>query len=381
MENLREDIYKDFTLLIDGNNSFKEIIKCINEATKSIKINMFIWRDDHIGNEVARAILEAANRGVKVDICVDRYGVVLEKSEEAKKSFFHKEQSLIEKIKIKTLEIVYPMDGAPLKANDEYSDLYNEIMNHPNISVNKDEFRADHSKYYVFDENILIMGGVNIEDKENGKDMQGRVYQDYMVKLTGKSYVDAFYKKIKEGINMDENYFFGINLKLKDKSIFEMENLYLDMIRKTKRKLHITMAYFSKAGEFINEIINAYNRGVEVTIVIPDNANYQSDSNKKAIKEIMKRTNDDISVYFSKKMLHTKLMINDEFISLGSTNITKKAFNQLNELNLFVRNIDSEFRRELLESVEENISLSNKVASHKDVKYNKGKAFLEGFLV
>jgi len=141
------------------------------------------------------------------------------------------------------------------------------------------------------------------------------------------------------------------------------------------------MAYFSKAGEFINEIINAYNRGVEVTIVIPDNANYQSDSNKKAIKEIMKRTNDDISVYFSKKMLHTKLMINDEFISLGSTNITKKAFNQLNELNLFVRNIDSEFRRELLESVEENISLSNKVASHKDVKYNKGKAFLEGFLV
>ena len=29
------------------------------------------------------------------------------------------------------------------------------------------------------------MGGINIEDKENGADLQGRVYQDYMVKLEG----------------------------------------------------------------------------------------------------------------------------------------------------------------------------------------------------
>ena len=47
---------------------------------------MFIWRDDNIGNKIAKAIIDAANRGVKVNISVDRYGVVLEKSEENKET-------------------------------------------------------------------------------------------------------------------------------------------------------------------------------------------------------------------------------------------------------------------------------------------------------
>ena len=166
-----KNIYDDFTLLVDGKEAFPEIINCINNAKKYIRINMFIWRDDNIGNEIASVLLNAANRGVKVDISVDRYGVVLEKSEESKKSFFHKEQTLTEKIKSKTLEMVYPMDNTPKKVKDEESDLYTQIINHPNISVSKDVFKADHSKYYIFDDDIVILGGINIEDKENGKDM------------------------------------------------------------------------------------------------------------------------------------------------------------------------------------------------------------------
>ena len=68
----------DITLLVNGNNAFPEIIKSIEKAKESIYINMFIWRDDEIGNRVAAAVLGAADRGVKVNISVDRYGVVLE---------------------------------------------------------------------------------------------------------------------------------------------------------------------------------------------------------------------------------------------------------------------------------------------------------------
>ena len=76
-------------LLIDGAAAFPEILRCIEAARRSIRINMFIWRDDVIGNRVAQAVLDAANRGVAVEISVDRYGVVLEKAEECKRSFFH----------------------------------------------------------------------------------------------------------------------------------------------------------------------------------------------------------------------------------------------------------------------------------------------------
>ncbi|MBQ3107851.1 MAG: hypothetical protein IJC68_04485, partial [Firmicutes bacterium] len=175
---MEQERYRDLTLLVDGKNAFSEILRCMEQAQKSIYINMFIWRDDAIGNRLGQAVLAAAERGVQVELSIDRYGVVLEKSEECKRSFFHKKQTLTEKIKTKGLEILYPMPGAPKKAKDEETELYRRIMSHPSIRVSEAVFKADHSKYYIFDDAILIMGGINVEDKENGADMQGRVYQD-----------------------------------------------------------------------------------------------------------------------------------------------------------------------------------------------------------
>ena len=45
-------MYNDFKLLVDGENAFNEILSCIDNAKHVIKINMFIWRDDEIGNEI-----------------------------------------------------------------------------------------------------------------------------------------------------------------------------------------------------------------------------------------------------------------------------------------------------------------------------------------
>lgn len=379
MEN--KDMYNDFTLLVDGKNAFPEIIKCIKNATSSIYVNMFIWRDDKIGNEIASAILDAANRGIKVFISVDRYGVVLEKSEEIKKSFFHKEQTFVERLKSKTLEIVYPMINTENNVKDEYSELYKNIMNHENIEVSKDIFKADHSKYYLIDNKILIMGGINIEDKENGKDKQGREYQDYMVKIVGTNHVENFLTKMNTGVNKSREYFFGINKKSDKQKIFEMEELYLNMIRNTKKELIITMAYFSHLDNFYKEIVDAYKRGVKIKIMIPNSANYQDDTNKRTVKKLMKECNDEIEVYLSNKMVHTKMIISDEYISLGSTNITKKAFNQLDELNLFIKNVKSTFKDELEKSIDENYKLAKRIKSYKEIEYNKVKAKIESFLV
>ena len=66
-----DKLYDDFTLLVDGKEAFPEILRCIGDAQESIYINMFIWRDDRIGNDIAQAVLEAAQRGVQVEISAD----------------------------------------------------------------------------------------------------------------------------------------------------------------------------------------------------------------------------------------------------------------------------------------------------------------------
>ena len=363
------------TLLVDGKAAFPEILRCIAAAQRSVRVNMFIWRDDEIGNRIAAALLEAADRGVQVDISVDRYGVVLEKAEECKRSFFHKQQTLTEKIKTATLEVLYPMPGAPRGARDEETELYRRLVNHPNIRVDRQRFKADHSKFWVFDEETVIMGGINIEDKENGCDLQGRVYQDYMVKLEGAEFVAALADPTQRG----DGWFFGVNRKEPVRR-FDMERLYLSMIGEAKEELTITMAYFSPLPQFVAAIAAAHRRGVQVTVLVPERANFQNDSNRKTVKKLLQMTNNGITVYFSPKMVHTKLVATENWVSFGSCNITKKAFGQLDELNFFLRR-GGETAEALMDSVRAEHGLSRRVTDRREVKYNRLLAWLEGFLV
>ena len=368
------------TLLINGQNAFPEIIRCIEQAKTSVSINMFIWRDDAIGNRMAEAVLAAADHGAKVYISVDRYGVTLEKCEECKRSFFHKKLSLLEKVQIRALEWFYPENGRPGTVRDEYTPLYKRIIEHPNIQISADVFKADHSKWYIIDDEILFLGGINIEDKENGCDINGNIYGDYMVKLCGRKYVEAFQHKLNTRQNVSDDLFFGVNLKQPVKH-FEMEYLYLELIHSATTHLHITMAYFSPLKKFTDAIIAAHKRGVQVTILIPQKANFQNASNRRTVRKLLKDTNGEIAVYLSPKMLHTKLVMNDRYISLGSTNITKKAFGQLDELNLFVKQNGSTFEKTLKESICSNLREAQRVTRYQDVSYNRFMAFLESFMV
>ena len=367
------------TLLVDGMAAFPEILRCIHAAQKSIRVNMFIWRDDDIGNRIAAALLEAAERGVQVDISVDRYGVVLEKAEECKRSFFHKKQTLTEKIKTCTLEVLYPMPGAPKRARDEETELYRAIMTHPNIRVDRDTFKADHSKFWVFDEETVIMGGINIEDKENGADLQGRVYQDYMVELEGAEFVESLHFSLDGRGGQGEDWHFGANVKAPVRR-FDMERLYLAMINEAQKELVITMAYFSPLPQFLDAIAAAHRRGVRVTVLMPERANFQSDTNRKTAEKLLKMTDNGITVYFSPKMVHTKLVANESWVSFGSCNITKKAFRQLDELNLFLRR-GGKTAEALMDSVRAEHGLSRWVTDRREIQYNRLLAWLEGFLV
>ncbi len=372
--------YDHFTLYADGKRAFPAILSAIAAAKDTLFINMFIWRDDEIGNCMAEAVLAAAERGVKVRVSIDRYGLVLEKAEEAGRSFFHKKTTFIERVKIAALMRLYPENHRG-KQKDIHTPLYEKILSHPNITVEKDTFKADHSKFYIIDGETLFLGGVNIEDKENGFDLSGREYGDYMVRLTGKTAVDAFLAKLETGKDTVEEYSFTVNTKPPFHPLFEAEDKYLSIICEAESELWITMAYFSPLPRFLDAITDAYRRGVKVTVMIPARANFQNDTNRKTAKELFKRSGGGIRVLLSPRMLHTKLVMSEKELSFGSANITKKAFRQLSECNLTVKNDASSFCEAIRENEQKNAEAAHEVRESKELRYRRLYALLEGMLV
>ena len=364
-------------LLVDGKSAFPEIIRCIRNAQKSILINMFIWRNDTIGCTLAHELLAAANRGVKVTISKDRYGVICETCEESRQSFFNRQTSLAEKLKIAALALFYNRDRshAPHDTRLDNGSLLHALLEHPNVDATYDKNKYDHSKFYLFDSETLIFGGINVEDKENGQDYAGRVYHDYMVKLTEAPLIAEFLKCRRSPAAGGT---FEMNLK-ECGNWFGMKNAYLKLIDAAEKSLTIVMAYFSALPEFEAAILRAAQRGVDVRVVIPARANFQDDLNKKAVRRLVKKSGGTIQVSAYPGMLHAKLLMSEKALSLGSCNITKKAFGQLDELNLSVPNDASVFAESVRESAADTFARSAPLSA--DVHYRPVVAALESLLV
>ena len=365
-------------LLVDGAMAFEEILNCINAAETSILINMFIWREDAIGIRLANAVLSAADRGVRVIISVDRVGMVLERCEEQGRSFFHRNPDLIERFKIAFLKLSYPQNFGKAKTHSDCPGLLEKILSHPNITIERERKKNDHSKYYVIDDQILILGGINVEDKECGADCSGRVYQDYMLKLESRDYVQTFFDKLRHNRDTADGYRFRLNNKTLPEPLFEMKDSFLSIINNAKRELVIVMAYFAPLPSIIGAIVSAWQRGVKIRILTPENPNFQKNSNRKTLSTLMKRCSNDIEVVFSPKMIHTKLVYSDNVIMFGSCNITNLAFKQLGELDIEFNNLDTPLATHIKESVEENFSISHTISDYRQIKYSPFVAWLEG---
>ncbi len=370
----------EITLYNGGKEAFPRIIEQIEKAQKSIVIAMFVWREDKIGNQIAEKLLEASKRGVAIHIIKDKLGMVFELAEENKQSLFHKEFDLVLMIKARFMDMFYPMEGKPKYHKQTKSTSYKQIINNENIIIDKDNLRNDHSKYYIFDDSTLIMGGMNIEDKSIYTDVEGKEYIDFMIELKGKKYVEKLYDKINyiNQQNQDENIKYIVNIENNSISNFEIKHEILGLLSSAKESVTILMAYIGDK-DITGKIIEIANKGINVTILLPEKANLQNDLNMKTLKSIMRGTNNKINAYLSKKMVHAKMIIiDDEIVTFGSCNINKNSMTKLSELNVLINTSScKEFDEKLKLSLEENFKNTIKITNANMIKYNPVKALIE----
>jgi len=371
---------EEIILYNGGKEAFPRIIEQIEKAEKSIVITMFVWREDKIGNQIAEKLLEAANRGVNIHIIKDKLGMVFELAEENKKSLFHNEFDFILMIKAMFIDRFYPMEGKSKYHKQTKSPIYQQLIHNENIKTDKDNVRNDHSKYYIFDESTLITGGMNIEDKSIYTDVEGKEYIDFMVELNSKNYVEKFYDKINyvNWQNQEAGIEFIVNLKNNIKSNFEIKDKILELLSSAQKSVTLLMAYIGEK-EVTDKIIEIANKGIEITILLPEKANLQNDLNMKTLKKLMKETDNKINAYLSKKMVHAKMIIIDEkIVTLGSANINKNGMTKLSELNVLLDKSNYRgFDEKLKTSLEENFKDAAKVTNTDTIKYNPIRALIE----
>lgn len=247
----------DAELLVDGDATFQSIFEGISKAEKYVLVQFYIIRDDEVGQELKTRLLERAKAGVACYLLYDEIGSSLPRAytDELKQAGIS----------------VFTFNTRQGEAN--------------RFQIN---FR-NHRKIVITDGRAAWVGGLNVGREYKGLDPKIGYWRDTHLRLAGPvvhgiqvSFLEDWHwasgSEI-HGLSWDpQPAASGASRSVMCLPSSPADSLetctlfFLDAINRAKTRLWIASPYFVPDEQFISALQLAALRGVEVRILIPENA-------------------------------------------------------------------------------------------------------------
>ncbi|MFW7341364.1 cardiolipin synthase ClsB [Pollutimonas sp. H1-120] len=243
-------------LLENGEAFFPAVFDAIRQAQRSVVVETFIIFEDEVGARLQQVAIEAARRGVRVDITVDGYG-----SADLSAQF----------IDAMTCAGVafHVFDPRPRR-----------------LGMRTNLFRRLHRKIVVVDDVVAFVGGINFS-ADHLADYGPTAKQDYAVSIRGPLVDDiarfeaevlqpvrprfswrGLRRKSKAPDSVPGDSMAALVVRDNDQHKTDIETQYRVGLRAAQRDILIANAYFFPGYRFLRDLRNAAKRGVRVRLVL-----------------------------------------------------------------------------------------------------------------
>jgi cardiolipin synthase len=306
-------------LLENGETYYPAVFEAIAQARYEVLVETFILFEDKVGLELQRVLIEAAQRGVRVDLSVDGWG-----SPDLSPDYVD----------------ALARAGVRLRAFDP----------HPRfLGLRLHAFRRMHRKIVVVDNCIAFVGGINFSADHLG-DFGPEAKQDYAVRLAG-PLVPQIRRFALEQIGEDSRAPLPAAdrpaagaceamLVTRDNHLQRdaIERQYRAAIRAARSEVVIANAYFFPGYRLLKALRRAAQRGVKVRLILqgqPDMAIV-----KHAAELLHARLVDaGVEIYeYCKRPLHGKVAVVDGvWATVGSSNLDPLSLALNLEANVVIR--------------------------------------------
>ncbi|HZK02940.1 MAG TPA: cardiolipin synthase [Bacteroidaceae bacterium] len=309
------------TIQSDGTSFFLSLLLDIGQAKDHIHLEFYIIEDDPLGRLIRDVLIDKAREGVKVRVLYDGVG-----SWSIKKNFFKSVQC--DKIETQSyLPVKFP--------------LLTKRVNYRN-----------HRKIVVIDGNIGYVGGMNLAYRYLRGNICGE-WRDTQLRIVGEGvyglqtvFIADWYfangtilteKNLHPPISNKDGAMVQIVTTQPIGEWKEMMQGYMKLFTLCKEYLYVQTPYYIPTEGIRDALCGAALSGVDVRLMIP----FKSDSrlvhqvSLSYLEEIMDA---GVKVYrYKGGFLHSKLLVaDDSFMTVGSTNMDFRSFENNFEINAFV---------------------------------------------
>ena len=318
------------TAFQNGDQIFPAMLEAIKGARESVTFETYIYWSGNIGQMFSDALAERARAGVKVHVLLDWLGT--------------------DKI---DAQFLTSMKSAGVEL-ERYHPLHWFDWSHLN--------NRTHRKLLVVDGLVGFTGGVGIADAWDGNGTEKNHWRDSQYKIEGPAVAQmqaAFgdnWIKTRAKVLFGHAYFPELNQIGRSRAqVFKsspvegsesVRLMYLLSIASATKSIRLQAAYFVPDDLALDTLISARKRGVTIEIIVPGP---QTDS------EIVQGAGRSrwpslleagVAIYeYQPTLYHLKvLIVDDVWVSVGSTNFDNRSFRLNDEVNLNI--YDTQFATE-----------------------------------
>jgi len=246
-----------FELLENGEAFFPAVFEAIAASSRSVLIETFIIFDDRVGRELLQVLVDAARRGVQVDVTVDGYGTA------------DLPAAYIEAL-VEAGVRLHVFDPKPRR-----------------LGFRTNLFRRLHRKIVVLDSEVAFVGGINFA-ADHLVETGPAAKQDYAVKIRGPLVAEieadalqllaaaersrSFWRRLRWRRQPHYEHPGGVVAawvtRDNDEHTNDIEQHYRIGIRTARHEITIANAYFFPGYSLLRDLRSAAKRGVRVRLIL-----------------------------------------------------------------------------------------------------------------
>jgi len=348
-------------VLVNGEQIFPAMLAAIRSARTTITFANFVYEDGDIAREMAEALAERCRAGVGVNVLVDAIG---------------------SNKMPKPLRKMLSASGCHFARYHSVNPFALKRFNHRN-----------HRRILVVDGRIGFTGGTGVGDKWTGDGRQPGHWRQTDVRVEGpivRFLQAAFAENWRDttGILLTGDAYFPEPERRGALAIQSVKSspasgaaeaylLFLLAIDAARSSIKLTNPYFVPDARMAQALVDAARRGVEVDIITAGAVGSTLDRlvRKASQAHFGRALEAGVKIHeYGPAMLHAKTMVvDDQWVSIGSANLDNRSFAINNELN--VTFLDRGLARRLAAIFEEDLKYTTPVTREDWKRHSFGYLF------
>jgi cardiolipin synthase len=334
-------------VLLNGDQIFPAMLAAIRGARTTITFANFVYEDGEIARDMAEALAERCRAGVGVNVLVDAVG--------------SNKMSM-------ALRTMLSASGCHFARYHSVNPFALKRFNHRN-----------HRRILVVDGRIGFTGGTGVGDKWTGDGRQPGHWRQTDVRVEGpivRFLQAAFAENWRDatGMLLAGDAYFPEPERRGDLAIQSVKSspasgaaeaylLFLLAIDAARSSIKLTNPYFVPDDRMAQALVDAAGRGVDVSIITAGAVGSTLDRlvRKASQAHFGRALKAGVKIHeYGPALLHAKTMVvDDQWVSIGSANLDNRSFAINNELN--VTFLDRGLARRLTEIFEEDLKYTTPV--------------------